>query len=162
MALGCFQLLPICFQKSGVNYGRIDEAHSRRRQASRPKSTFCGVRQRPDSERRIYPSGKKVFIEQVRVGRATRRVKIGLYGPYTVEQARRRAGEISRAAAEGRDPQREKADQRAAITVSAMCDQYLEAARANLVTTRFGRSKRATTLAIDEGRIARHIKPLIE
>ena len=69
--------------------------------------------------------------------------------------------QISRAAAEGRDPQREKADQRAAITVSAMCDQYLEAARANLVTTRFGRSKRATTLAIDEGRIARHIKPLI-
>ena len=88
-------------------------------------------------------------------------MKIGLYGPYTVEQARHRADKISRAAAEGRDPQREKADQRAAITVSAMCDLYLEAARANLVTTRFGRSKRATTLAIDEGRIARHIKPLI-
>ena len=110
---------------------------------------------------RIYPSGKKVFIAQVRVGRATRRVKIGLHGPYTVAQARRRAEAISRAAAEGRDPQREKADQRAAITVATMCDQYLEAARANLVTTRFGRSKRATTLAIDEGRIARHIKPLI-
>ena len=125
------------------------------------KEYFLWCSATPGFGAQIYPSGKKVFIEQVRVGRATRRVKIGLYGPYTVEQARRRAGEISRAAAEGRDPQREKADQRAAITVSAMCDQYLEAARANLVTTRFGRSKRATTLAIDEGRIARHIKPLI-
>ena len=135
----------------------------RRLDAAKPaaKEYFLWCSATPGFGARIYPSGKKVFIGQVRVGRATRRVKIGLYGPYTVEQARRRAEEISRAAAEGRDPQREKADQRAAVTVSAMCDQYLEAARADLVTTRFGRPKRATTLAIDAGRIARHIKPLI-
>jgi Bacteriophage Sf6, terminase small subunit-like/Arm DNA-binding domain len=41
---------------------------------------------------RIYPSGKKTFVLQFRVdSRATRRMKIGPYGPYTVEQARRRA-----------------------------------------------------------------------
>ena len=135
----------------------------RRLDAAKPdaKEYFLWCSATPGFGARIYPSGRKVFIEQVRVGRATRRLTIGLYGPYTVEQARRRAEAISRAAAEGRDPQREKADQRAAITVSEMCDHYLEAARANLVTTRFGRSKRATTLAIDEGRIARHIKPRI-
>jgi integrase len=110
---------------------------------------------------RVYPSGKRVFVCQVRVGRATRRVKIGVYGPYTVEQARQRAQEIVRAAAEGRDPQREKVELRNAITVSEMCDQYLEAAGANLVMTRFRRPKGSATLKIDEGRVARHIKPVI-
>lgn len=110
---------------------------------------------------RVYPSGKRVFVCQVRVGRATRRIKIGVYGAYTVDQARQRAQEIIRAASEGRDPQREKTDSRNAITVAQMCDSYLEAAGANLVMTRFGRPKRTSTLKIDEGRIARHIKPLI-
>src|SRR5262249_57625784 len=46
---------------------------------------------------RVYPSSKRVFVCQVRVGRATRGVKIGAFGPYTVEQARQRAQEIVRA-----------------------------------------------------------------
>ena len=110
---------------------------------------------------RVYPSGKKVFVAQVRVGRTQRRVKIGPFGPFTVEQARKRAEEVVRAASEGRDPQREKRDARTAITVAELCDAYLEAARAGLVITRFRRAKRPSTVAIDEGRIARHIKPLV-
>jgi integrase len=110
---------------------------------------------------RIHPTGRKVFIAQVRVGRALRRVKIGAYGPYTPEQARKRAEKIIQDAAEGRDPQREKRERRDAITVEQLCAQYLEAARAGLVTTRFKRPKRASTIAIDEGRVARHIMPLI-
>jgi integrase len=131
--------------------------------AAKPKSAeyFIWCRSTPGFGARVYPSGKKVFVSQVRVGRATRRVKIGVYGPYTVEQARQRAQEIHRAAAEGRDPQREKTETRSAITVAAMCDQYLEAARAGLVMTRFRRAKRPATVTIDEGRISRHIKPLI-
>jgi hypothetical protein len=76
-----------------------------------------------------------------------------------VEQARQRAHDIIRAAPKGE--QREKSDGRNAITVSELCDSYLEAARASLVMTRFRRPKRDATLKIDEGRIARHIKPLI-
>lgn len=110
---------------------------------------------------RVYPSGKKVFIAQVRVGRGQRRVTIGAYGTFTVEQARKRAEEIIRAAAEGRDPQREKRETLAALTVTELCEEYLAAARAGLVTTRFRRPKRASTVAIDEGRVARHIVPLI-
>jgi site-specific recombinase XerD len=110
---------------------------------------------------RIYPSGKKVFLAQVRVGRFQRRVKIGAYGPYTVEQARRRAEAIIRAAAEGRDPQREKNEARQALIVAELCDEYLATARAGLVITRFRRPKRPATVAIDEGRVSRHIKPLI-
>lgn len=120
---------------------------------------WCG--KLPHFGARIYPTGKKVFIAQVRVGRMIRRVKIGPYGVYTVDAARKRAEEIIRAAAEGRDPQREKRAVREAITVAELCDKYLEAARAGLVTTRFKRPKRPSTSAIDEGRVLRHIKPLI-
>jgi integrase len=131
--------------------------------AAKPGSfeSFIWCSNTPGFGVRVYPSGRRVFVCQVRVGRATRRVKIGVYGPYTVDQARQRAQEIIRAASEGRDPQREKVDLRNAITVAEMCDQYLEAARANLVMTRFGRPKGAATLKIDEGRIERHIKPLL-
>src|SRR5205823_7246572 len=94
-------------------------------------------------------------------GRRTRRVTIGRFGAFTVEQARERATAIIRAASDGRDPQRDKQEAREALTVAEVCDQYVEAARAGLVTTRFKRSKRASTLAIDEGRILRHIVPLI-
>jgi hypothetical protein len=48
--------------------------------------------------RQSPPTGRKVFVAQVRVGRVIRRVKIGPYGPYTVDQARARAEEIIRAA----------------------------------------------------------------
>ncbi len=131
--------------------------------AAKPKLVdhFLWCSSTPGFGVRVYPSGKRVFVCQVRVGRATRRIKIGVYGPYTVEQARQRAQEIIRAASEGRDPQREKSAGRDAITVSEMCEAYLEAARSDLVMTRFRRPKRTSTLKIDEGRVARHIKPLI-
>jgi integrase len=127
----------------------------------RAKEYFVWCSRLPRFGARIHPTGRKVFIAQVRVGRTIRRVKIGPYGPYTVEKARARAEEIIRAAAEGRDPQREKQAVREAITVAELCDKYLEAARAGLVTTRFKRPKRPSTVAIDEGRVSRHIKPLI-
>ena len=127
----------------------------------REKDYFLWCGGTPGFGARVHPSGRKVFVAQVRVGRAIRRVKIGPYGPFTVEQARQRAEQIIRAAAEGRDPQREKRDARAALTVAELCDAYLEAARAGLVMTRFRRPKRPSTVAIDEGRVARHIKPLI-
>jgi integrase len=110
---------------------------------------------------RIYPSGKKVFVAQVRLGRFQRRVTIGAYGVYTAEKARKRAEDIIRAAAEGRDPQREKREARNALTVAELCNEYLDAARAGLVMTRFKRPKRPATVAIDQGRVARHIVPLI-
>src|SRR5205807_1013294 len=78
---------------------------------------------------RIYPTGRKVFVAQVRVGRRTRRIKIGRFGAFTVDQARERATAIIRAAADGRDPQRDKQETREALTVAELCDQYLEAAR---------------------------------
>jgi integrase len=131
--------------------------------AAKPKEGdyFVWCSSTPGFGVRIYPSGRKAFVAQVRVGRLQRRVKIGVYGPFTVEQARKKAEDIIRGAAEGRDPQEEKREARAALTVAELCDLYLEAARAGLVTTRFKRAKKMSTVAIDEGRVARHIKPLI-
>ncbi len=133
----------------------VDAAKPRR------KDYFVWCSATPGFGIRIYPSAKKVFVSQVRIGRATRRVKIGPYGHYTVEQARKRAEEVGRLAAEGRDPQLEKVEARRALTVSALCDEYLKAAKAGLVLTRFRRPKRHSTISIDEGRISRHIGPLI-
>ncbi len=110
---------------------------------------------------RIYPTGTKVFVAQVRVGRAVRRMKIGYYGPFTVDQARTEADEIIRTASKGRDPQREKREAKQAPTVSELLDEYMAAARAGLVVTRFRIPKRQSTVAVDEGRVSRHIKPLI-
>jgi integrase len=110
---------------------------------------------------RVYPSGKKIFVAQVRIGRATRRLKIGPFGPFTVDQARTAAEEIIRDASRGIDPQRVKREAREALTVAELCDAYMEHAREGLVITRFGQAKRPSTVAVDEGRISRHIKPLI-
>jgi integrase len=155
-----------CFRyASGLQNRRIATAALTKRliDAAKPRESefflWCGTLS--GFGVRVYPSGKKVFLAQVRVGRGQRRVKVGPYGAFTVEQARKRAEGIIRAAAEGRDPQREKTEAKRALDVSELCEEYLTAARAGLVITRFKRPKRPATVAIDEGRILRHIKPLI-
>ena len=48
---------------------------------------------------RVAPSGRKTFIVQYRAGGRTRRVKLGVYGSVTVDQARtearKRLGEVA-------------------------------------------------------------------
>ena len=73
------------------------------------------------------------------------------------DEARRLLGDVAR----GEDPAGAKQAIRKAITVGELCDRYMADARAGLVLTRFGSGKKASTLAIDEGRIARHIKPVL-
>src|SRR5438105_11410712 len=53
---------------------------------------------------RAYPSGKNVFVAQMRFGRAQRRVAIGPYGVFTVERARQRAEAMIRARPKGAIP----------------------------------------------------------
>jgi integrase len=73
------------------------------------------------------------------------------------DEARRLLGDVAR----GEDPASAKLAIRKAITVGELCDRYMADATAGLVLTRFGSGKKASTLAIDEGRIARHIKPVL-
>ena len=125
------------------------------------KEYFVWCSATPGFGLRVHPTGKKVFIAQVRVGRQTRRLSIGHYGPFTVDQARSQALEIIRTARLGSDPQRARREARKAITVAELCETYMGAARAGLVLIRFRVAKRQSTVKIDEGRVTRHIVPLI-
>jgi hypothetical protein len=72
-------------------------------------------------------------------------------------EARRVLGEV----VQGADPATEKRAQRKAATVAELCDSYLADAEAGRLLTRSKGPKKASTLAIDKGRIERHIKPLL-
>jgi integrase len=88
-----------------------------------------------------------------------RKLTIGKHGsPWTPETARTEAKRLLAVVALGKDPAGAK---RESLTVGQLCERYLDAARAGLVVTRFKRPKRPTTVAIDEGRVSRHIRPLI-
>jgi integrase len=78
---------------------------------------------------RVMPSGAKTFCLEYRPhggGRdvAKKRLTLGRYGAMTVEQARAAALNALARVRLGADPQTEKADQRAAITVSGLIDAF--------------------------------------
>lgn len=111
---------------------------------------------------RMKPSGTMSFLIQYRTARGqTRRLTLGKVGTLTPEEARDLARDKLAAVAKGADPAEEKREARTAITVAELCEAYMEAARAGRVMTRFKKAKRPSTVAIDEGRIKRHIVPLI-
>lgn len=106
---------------------------------------------------KIAKGGRKSYVCKYRVGggRAapTRRFTIGAHGsPWTVDQARSEARKILGLAANGEDPAKEKQDAKKQITVSDLCDLYLQQGVG---------TKKASTIATDKGRIERHIKPLL-
>jgi hypothetical protein len=95
-------------------------------------------------------------------GRRQRWYTIGRHGaPWTPEMARKRAQELLGEVAKGCDPAAEKRARRKATTVAELCDMYMADALAWRVLKRNGVSKRGSTLAIDKGRVERHIKPLL-
>jgi integrase len=88
--------------------------------------------------------------------------KIGRHGaPWTPEEAREAAIRILGSVTEGADPAGERQSARKAVTVAQLCDAYLADAEAGRVLARFGEPKKASTLAVDKGRVERHIKPLL-
>jgi integrase len=62
---------------------------------------------------------------------------------------------------EGADPAAEKRSKRKAATVAELCDLYMADALAGRLLTRRKAAKKASTVATDNGRVARHIKPLL-
>ncbi len=101
---------------------------------------------------RIYPTGKRVFVFQYRIDGHTRRYKIGPFGSWTTELARKKAQALRHAVNEGTDPSADRQILSANITVSELCDIYLDEGCSH---------KKASTIATDGGRIERHIRPLI-
>jgi len=104
---------------------------------------------------KVTPAGNKVYVAQYRTGgrgSPTRRYTVGKHGTLTPEKARKAAQSVLGNVAIGKDPQNQKMADRAAITVSDLCDVYLLEGCA---------TKKPSTLATDKGRIKRHIKPLL-
>jgi integrase len=87
---------------------------------------------------------------------------IGRHGsPWTPDTARERARELLGEIVKGADPSAEKQAARKAATISELCDLYLADAEAGRLLTRRNVAKKPSTLALDRGRIERHIKPLL-
>lgn len=101
---------------------------------------------------RVFPSGRKTYFIQYRVGRRTRRLKLGSHGHLTPDEARKLAKKELGSLAHGLDPARERQRLKNSLTVSQLCDLYVLQGCA---------TKKPSTLATDKGRIERHIKPLL-
>lgn len=120
--------------------------------ADKPYVAWCG--KLPGFGIAVRPSGVMSFIAQYDFGGragSTRRVTIGRFGqPWTVEQARKEAERILHDAKRGIDHAEAKAKRKAELTVAELCDEYLRDGCEH---------KKASTIAMDKGRIERHIKP---
>ena len=105
--------------------------------------------------------GTKSFVVQYRnpAGRSRRKV-IGRFGLMTVEEARRGARVMLGEVAKGADPIDEIKQVRR-LTVSDVCDWYLERAEAGKIIGRSRRPIKPSTLAMDRSRIEAHIRPLL-
>src|ERR1700704_4694184 len=115
---------------------------------------------------RAQRGGSRSYILHYRIGTGRgaplRKLTIGKHGsPWTPETARNEAKRLLGEVANGGDPAAGKTAVRNAQTVAELCDLYLADAEAGRLMTRRRTQKKASTLAIDRGRIARHIKPLL-
>lgn len=110
---------------------------------------------------RVYPSGKRSYIVQYRARGRSRRYTIGLHGVWTPETARREAKALLGQVAQGGDPAEEREEDRKALTIKQLCEQYISDMEAGLILGKGGRPKKDTTIATDVGRIRRHIIPLL-
>jgi integrase len=97
--------------------------------------------------------GSKTYVLKHGTGNNQQWMKIGLHGsPWTVDGARKEAIRLLGQFVTGKDPAKFREDTRRDLTISQLCDLYLNEGCAH---------KKPTTIEIDTGRIKRHIKPLL-
>jgi integrase len=110
----------------------------------------------------VLPTGKRTyFVDYRNKGGTRRRLTIGRHGKLTAETARKLAIATMGEVVKGEDPAEERATQRKSMTVKDLCTRYMEAAEKGLIMGKRNRPKKASTLYVDRGRIARHIVPLL-
>lgn len=122
--------------------------------AAKPKNAeyFVWDGDLPGFGLRVFSSGKKSYMVQYRHNGRTRRITIGLHGPFTPDSARTEAIDLLAKITKGGDPSGDRAKGRSDLTVKQLCELYLKEGC---------KSKKSSTLATDKGRLERHIIPLI-
>lgn len=110
---------------------------------------------------RVFRSGERSYLVQYRAHGRTHRFTIGPHGVWTPETARVQARVLLGRIAQGDNPAEERQLDLKAITVKELCERYLEDAKNGLILGKKRRPKKASTIYTDEGRIRRHIIPLL-
>lgn len=110
---------------------------------------------------RVFSTGRRSYVVQYRAKGRTRRFTLGLHGVWTPETARKEARILLGRVAQGENPAEERQLDHKAITVKELCVRYLEDAKAGLILGKKRRPKKDSTIYVDEGRIKRHIIPLL-
>jgi integrase len=77
---------------------------------------------------KVTPTGKQVYLLQYRIGgrgAPTRRITLGRHGALTPDQARKKAAQLAGTIANGSDPAALRATEKAALTVAALAERFL-------------------------------------
>lgn len=97
--------------------------------------------------------GSKIYFVKHGSGNSQKWMRIGPHGsPWTVDTARKEALRLLGQFVAGDDPARIRDQRRRDLTIDELCDLYLREGCAH---------KKETTVAIDAGRVERHIVPLL-
>jgi integrase len=107
---------------------------------------------------RVYPSGRKSYLVQYKIGGRggrTRRISLGLHGKLTVDEARKKAARLLAAVGDGGDPAMDRAEARQALSIADLAKLYLTEGPAEKP------NKKASSWATDHSNIERHVKPLL-
>jgi hypothetical protein len=112
---------------------------------------------------RVFPTGRMVFLAQYRVGGGRtgrqRKVKLGVYGTITADEARTKAREILARAHLGDDFTEERNKVRSSLTVSQLIDAW--ANDGALTNRRIGARRKQVNIDQDVALANHHICPLI-
>jgi integrase len=107
---------------------------------------------------RVFPSGRKSYVVQYKIGGRggrTRRISLGSHEKLTPDEARKRAKKLLAAVADGGDPATDRTEARRALSINDLAQLYLTEGPAEKP------NKKASSWATDRSNIERHVIPLL-